>query len=442
MKLEAPYLKTSDYFWSDYTRLWRNFTDKYNDQDDLACSTNLKAAHMNVYYRLIHFAARSIRKNNKELKDMPQLAYVESTQWLLIKGARKQLIARILHTSPGSVKRHLNRLEEANIITTCPNDFMRLIGREKRWNEILLNPDFLLIYDYGNSEYIPTSPYLDETEKQGFQKEKNANCRGVSSVSTLLDSKRNEIRDVDNSQIIPTTYSTDQVNRQVPLLDSTPSKKPMENARENARKKENFEPAPEKIPNRVDKPAIHGVLRSKYSKATQDLAALRRGLAVDLYIFMIQFLFTKHNIFPEERAGAIEYLETVYFSTVTDSEHGKFLSERYKWRVNAAKRHIDRHKWDFSNWYPQKYLNVSNKKGFANTLNWIKRSEGEHQERFRKRLATYKSLKDGEVLQKAVNNYKAAPTSANFVRKTEDLKNTYPHLLPEFIKRIQVMELV
>ncbi len=444
MRIEKPFMRISDFYWADYTKLWNNFLTQYNDLDNRRSADNLKAGHMNLYYRIIHIAASTIRKNNKAFAKEPMLAIINSEQWFPIK-ARKQYFAKILGTSKDSIKRHFKRLEEANIITSNTNDFIRLIGRKPSLNEFLINPEFLLIYDYAQPEYVPTSEFLCETEKQGFPKEKSANCTGVSSVGTLLDSLENEIRDVHNSKLKGISHSVDGQQKDYqnkPFPDATPKQvTPKGNTQE---KPQDFTPKHQKTSQkqefRAENPESEGKFKPMFSEAERKLSKLRRSLAIDLYIYLIQMLFADKEIFPEEQEKAIHILETVYFSTVTDAEHGNWILGRYKWRVKAAKRFIKRKQFNFTNWYPVKYLNPNNKKAFAGTKPWLFKSEKEHMERRKKRLQSYKNIENAEILKKAIKNYKASPTPSNFIRKTHDLQTQHPHLLEEFVQRIQVLD--
>ncbi len=444
MRIEKGFLRTADFYWADYTKLWSNFIAQYNDQDNARSAENLKAGHMNLYYRMVKIAALKIRKQNKDFAKEPMLAIINSQQWFPVV-ARKQYFAKILGTAKDSIKRYFKRLEEAGVITTRPSDFKRLIGRNPRMNEFLINPDFLLIYDYTQPEYVPLSPYLDETEKQGFQKGKSAICTGVSSISTFPDSLRNEIRDVHNSELKGVSHTVDEQQNDYqnePILDATPKQvAPRGNT---AKKHKNLDPKHQKTTQKQDYYAENlqnpGKFVAMYSEAERKLSKLRRALAIDLYIFMIQWLFADKEIFEEQQEEAIRILETVYFSTVTDQEHGDWMLDRFKWRVMAAKRYIKRHNFNFSNWYPVRYLNPKAKFGFVFTKPWLLKSEKENPERKRKRLKAYKDIANADILKKAVKNYKASPTPSNFIRKTHELETQHPHLLEEFVNRIQVLE--
>ncbi|MCT4588336.1 MAG: hypothetical protein N4A71_10975 [Carboxylicivirga sp.] len=451
MDISMPFLRTKDFWWKDYTTLWRNFTTYYNAEKP--SREKLKAAHMNVYYRLINMAAKNIRKDNKELSDHPELSRIKSGQWFLVKGASKYLFAHILNTSTDSIKRHFKRLEEAKVITTHPNEFRRLIGREKRRNEVLINPDFLLIYDYEQPEFVPTSRWLGETQKQGFQKEKSAICRGVSSISTVPESSNNKIMPGDTVEkgvshpvdgLLNKNSNTTKLDATLNLNGQEYQSKP-----ESQKKCEKPHETEEKdvlttetkaVPaeNDGNYQKIQGVPAEKIPEKRDNMAWLRTKLAVDLYTFMLKMLFKTHNIYQAEATMAIQYLEKTYFGNVVDEQKGANYMKIYKWRVSKAASWINRSGFDFSNTYPCHYLDVNNPKGFVATRGWYEQSERDRERKTQTKAINMQRLQEKESLQNVINLYLENPNVHQFNRSTQWINDHLPHLYNDFIEAINL----
>ncbi len=157
--IELPVIFTNEYYMLEYSIIWKNFTNLYNK--DKESKHQLKYQHRALYNMLVEAASLQLLHNNCPL---------ESTKWLSIQGSVHPYL-KVSMCSNKALHDRFERLEKAGLIIRDAYEIENIIGRkpisQKQNKEILINPDFLLIYDGENADYIPISPYrsLDEQPK-------------------------------------------------------------------------------------------------------------------------------------------------------------------------------------------------------------------------------------------------------------------------------------
>jgi len=439
--IQKPYLKTMDYFWGDYTRLWNNFKEIYNKEEngeDKPSRYQLKAGHMQVYFRLVKEAQKKMRAENKAVEGSPKLCAIDPNKPYIVTRS-KHVLAKINGVSPDTAKRHIKRLCIAGVISTDCAFFIKHYGRKKRRGEILINPDFLLIYDAFEPNYVPVSKFL-KTEKCGFQPQKDANCPGVSSIGPLQDSVNNKISPVHNVE--KGIDSVDKPNNTRALLkpDTKPSKSQVpangQQKSQKSRKIKFFRTESTKKPE-TPEPETRGSAAPP-PKIVDNFAEKRRSYAIELYMYLVKQLFPFHNIYKGEASLSISYIEKTYFKGVNDESKAQRLMAEYRWRIDAAVRYIEQHRIDFSNIYPRKYLDVSYTKGFAATKRWY----DTHLQN-KKRKAAMRAQKEHckSVIYKAVQAYNEAPGLSTFKRQCDYIEQNAPGYLELFMKETNTLNI-
>jgi hypothetical protein len=445
MLIQKPFLRTNGYHWAKQRTIIDNYWAHYNEGRPLR--EQLRSQHMHVFVRLVLMLEDELRKHNKLFADTPQLAALDNNNWLLLQNRRKQLIGHINKQSKTTIKRLIERLEEAGLVKTVNNEeFEALSGMPGKWNDLLINPELILIYDAQNFDFEPSSPWLTDTEKCGLQKKKHPSCTTVSSNSTLQESIKNEIMPVQNVEkgISHPVDGLLESDGNITLPEATPNlngnqgenqTKQAGGAQKNTKKtqKTDLEPEQQSNPGRENQ----GIPNPEPSKA--DILTERRHLlSLELYNFMVQNLFKTHEIYPAEATRTVHYLGKTYFKPVTSDEQGDWLLKLYKWRVKQAASYIDRKNFDFSNIYPYAYVNINNPKGFTATKAWYEKSVKDTQRKAKARELHKKDLADKQTLHQAIDEYQQNPTLRTFNRITKRLNDSNPHLYEQFIDTVNI----
>ncbi len=447
MKLEQPFIFREGLFLREHVRLLHNFANQYNDGKKNG--EMLKGEHIGLLDELIYYAHKRILHSNKILKsEGPELQSMDSNTWVKVN-LSKYLIAQRPENRrhPDTVKRWKRRLIEAGAIVSDPRKFEELkIARSHR-NDVLINPDLLLIYDINNPQYTPITKFFSETDKQDIWKEKRANCMGVSGKGTLQDSINNEIMTVDTVEK-GVSHTVDE-QQSIDPISTKPDTTPKQGAEEDNSKEKlqkNTLPTDQNAQNVQQDQNTKGSgggaaaeninFEAQLLKKRDKVTEMRRVLAIELYTFMVQMLFKFHNIFPGEAHMAIEYLQEIYFGQVTDDTQGARAMKCYKWRVSKAASYNKRYNRDFSNVYPVRYLNINNKKGFAATKAWYTKAMRDKDRKAQTRMAEYEKIATQSLMADIMEEYRENPTVANFNRQSSWLGQEHPHMLNLYVQQV------
>jgi len=447
MKIQYPEIRRTGKNLIEYATLLSNFAATYNEGKE--SRDQLKGHHIWLLDELIYYSQIVLAKDTRQLKEEgEELCQMDSQTWVRVN-LSKYLLCRNYEQRkhPDTIKRWKKRLVEAGAIISSREKFEELKINKSHRNDVLINPDLLLIYDRTNPDFQPFTPYFGETEKRGIWKGKWANCSTVSCNSTLQESNKNEIMpgdNVDKGVSLPVddllSQTGDKTQQEAtPNLNGsgvTSKQKVAESAGKSEPKAENDT----KNKNRGSAGAPEIVENSTITAQNADkLAELKQTLAVDLYAFMLKMLFKFHNIYPAEGTMAIQYLADVYFSTVTSEEQGKWMAKCYRWRVSKAASWIKSHEYDFSNIYPCHYLDVENQFGFAATKGWWEKHQNDLARKEQERRNNLQRLQEQQSLQKVIDEYFENPTLSAFKRASEWINSVMPHRFNDFTDAINAM---
>jgi hypothetical protein len=350
------------------------------------------------------------------------------------------VLANEIRRSPDTIKRYKKRLADAGAILWKQEDFDKLNINKGARNDVLINPDFMLIYDRFNPDFQPTSPFLSETEIQGLRNKKSANCIPVTGTVTLPDQRNNKIMAVHDVEK-GVKQELDESTRTNPnkTITRTPPKlndqgpEMQENSPKNAEK--NAE-TPEKNKNKSSARKLGPVDNSKAPRKRDKVADLKRMFALELYALMVRFLFKDHNIYKGEARQAVNYIEKVYFSTLRDQAHGEHMMKCYSWRVAKAADYIQKHNFDFSNIYPVHYLDSHNKKGCAATYTWYHKHRATEALKAKNRVVNSQKLLEKQLLQQAIDRVKENPSLYTFRQTMQEVQSKIPNLSPHFVEAV------
>lgn len=441
---EYPEIRLRRWHKAEYKQLITNYFDSYNE--DKPSRDQLKAPHKQLLLELVFYAHIVIERDSKELSKDGVEHEITSQSWIRVDLNRFRL-SRELHRSPDSVKRYKRRLAESGSILSSQEDFDRVGVHKGRRNHVLINPDLLLIYDRFNPEYQPTSPYLSLTEIQAIQKFKGANCIGVSSTTALQEQLNNEIRDVETvskrrfDEISKQSTGTiKHLQEHPPKLNGSQREHQKSSAKkgnkiENNSKIEVIPASPEVVSNSVS------IENPQPAQKSDKLAVLRRAFAVELYVFLVHFLFRNHSVYRGEEINTIAYIERVYAANLQSEEQAEMWMKQYKWRLQKAAKYIETHKYDTSNIYPLRYVNVKNTDGFSfiNTRQWWLKHQADMTEKAQNREINAQKLLEMQLYSACLDECKLYPSLSIVKKQMEIIQDKVPHLLQDFRSEVGVV---
>ncbi len=152
MEIHHPQLRVSEYWIMEYARLFSNFAKTYNEGKP--SKEQLGTPHLNLYLLYVEVANAQMKTDYKSLDDK---------LWFSIQGTAILYAYRNINTRESSVIKWSKELEHAGVISRDQKLFLSQFNRKRITtegsDEILINPDFLLIYDNSNPDHIPDSYY-------------------------------------------------------------------------------------------------------------------------------------------------------------------------------------------------------------------------------------------------------------------------------------------
>ncbi|WP_075603098.1 hypothetical protein [Saccharicrinis aurantiacus] len=449
--IQLPRMENKGMFKRSQVRLLENFQLHYNAQQDYS-RDKLKGEHLRVLSALVYYAYLTINDSTATLCQLdPKNAQMDSQEWVKVKLSKyleANKIENKRHTD--TIKRYMNRLVRAGAIVKSEEDFEAKNKVKTHRNEVLINPDLLLIYDGADDEYSPFTPFFTETDYQQVWNKKTTNCRGVSSKVPLLDSNKNEIMNVEtvDKGVSPAVDGKQLNYSNKTKLDATPKQAENQhnsNSRrgKNSAKDEEMRSENPKDPNKglaraaaVEIPEDVRYQAAQIKKREQKEDRLRE-VAVDLYCLMVQMLFKHHNIYQAEATMSIEYIAKMYLGTAQSEAELAEFARIFKWRISKAASYWNRHGYDTSNIYPMKYLNVSNKKGFAATKAWYYKDVSDRKRKAAIRQADIQKREEQQIIDKLMGIYEDSKQSfAVFNDHKHWLGQYYPHLLNAYLTQV------
>lgn len=424
----------------EYKKLIDNFFTRYNDGKP--SRDQLKAPHKQMLLELVFYAHIVVERDSKLLKE-DGLTEIKPGSYVKVN-LNRFVLANEIRRSPDTIKRYKKRLADAGAILVKQEDFDKHSINKGGRNNVLINPDLMLIYDRFNPDFQPTSPFLSETEIQALRDKKSANCIGVSGTVTLPDQRNNQIMDVQNVEK-GVTHERDESTRTNPnitLPEATPKLNDrggemQENSTENPEKNaETHVNNPNKREQKGSARKLEPVDNFPAPRNRDKVADLKRMFALELYALMVRLLFKDHNIYQGEARQAVNYIEKVYFSTLRDQEHGEHMMKCYSWRVAKAADYIQKHNFDFSNIYPVHYLDIHNKKGFAATYTWYHKHRANETRKAKSRIVNGQKLLEKQLLQQAIDRVKDNPSLFTFRQTMKEVQSKIPNLTHNFVEAV------
>lgn len=431
--IQKPYLKTMDYFWGDYTRLWNNFKEIYNKEEngeDKPSRYQLKAGHMQVYFRLVKEAQKKMRAENKAVEGSPKLCAIDPNKPYIVTRS-KHVLAKINGVSPDTAKRHIKRLCIAGVISTDCSDFIKHYGRKKRRGEILINPDFLLIYDAFELNYVPVSKFL-KTEKCGFQPQNDANCPGVSSIGPFQDSIKNNKGTVDDVEKGVDSVDGFKNTGVKPCHEAKPSKSKVP-----AKQQQNQEKAQNLGSCTTESPKIQETRLQEHKSSARrpenvDNFAEKRLKYVDLFWnLLVKYLFDKTKFYEGEKINALKIIEKKWFKGVDSEERAEIIINEYRERIKLVVEQKRKGNYNLTYNFPTNYLNPDNPKGFTATKKWLEDNRKKESRKRETRLL--------RIVDRAIDDYLSNPNLSNYLKQNKKVENYAPELLERFYRKTDIL---
>jgi len=444
MKISTPYIRKEHKYMVQYINLWENFIAQYNDNDNKRSSCNLKPIHREAYFKLISLVKAQLIKNRMLFKDTPDMYAVDSREVQMVRTTRANIAKALGGVSESTAYRALMRLQKAGVIE-------KVFCSDTRPFEVYINPDFLLIYDYDKDDYIPQTQFFQTTETGECKEVLRSICTHCSCVlMSLSNNKIIPVSDVNNVNTQEHTRTLKGVSEGNISLhehtrthENTTRNTPKQNENEE-NKKEKSCAKKEKSCAKKENNEIGSPVRTQFGNDhdRNSIEWYKRSYAIVLLQYMMHILFRNHNVYFAEKQRTLDYIEQNYFCNITSPIGGEKLLNRYMWRVDAAKRYIERKNYNFANIYPYHYVDINNRFGFISTDVW-KKDNDKYQEHKQKVLRTRnKQNIDRQNLARVVKNFNENPDIETFSRGEAYVKQNIPHLHNEYLLRTTCAELI
>ena len=380
---------------------FENFTQQYNADKDL--KDKLRDTHFTLFCNVLSLYSKSIYNRNKILRESKDLLAMDPDNAPSLRTNNKELGDKIQGVCKGTIWRRLSRLIEAGII-------------QKEWHgttnnyELFINPNFLLISDVNNVNYVPESEYLPK--KAIIENQKITKVKTTSLDDLQLITRKEPY----NNVIINNGIVNDNFITKKNTLKSNPVKY-------STKKGLNTEQKNDIIKIDVKKELSATEILAKKEKEFENY---KYTMAKWVYAYMEHFLFShKDVIFNAVKIKTISYIQKNYLKNV------KTKTELEK-RCNYLKLMIDHitEKYVKNNYqieqFPLKYIDIDNtKSGFINVHYWLQDTA-----KFKKQLEIDKNNRDKlNKIIREYQNYKSVPA---YSKAEEYVKKNIPNLLTEF----------
>jgi len=386
-------------------------------------------------HECIYYCQIQTRKDNSDLKKDLCLNTHQVGKPMRIN-LSAYLEAHKNNRSVATFKRRIKRLKEAGFISSNQEDFDTWgINRKKR-SDVLVSGDFLLIYDGLNTDFQPYTRFFCETDLLALNNVKSSFCTTVSG-SRLPQEQKNRIMDVHNVDKGVSSGNESPILPEQNLIPDTTTKQG-DPDQESKRNLEKFaqKSTEQSVPTPAPQEPEQGSARKsdENTQKADTLAALKLSFARTFYIYLVQKLFTNHDIYHGETQKAIDYLVQTYFSTVTSDQHARIMLKKYKTRVDMAASYIKRKNFDFSNIYPCAYLAVKNPKGFAATKAWYDTRISYKAAQAKQKQEYDRQLEEKKVMQQLQQNFTDKPDLSEVNRAMAFLAAKLPHKQNEYMQ--------
>jgi hypothetical protein len=416
-----------------------NYVREYNDDKPLR--EQLRPQHAKMYTRILTLLSRQLYENNKLFQETPDFRQLNDKEPVKLHTNRKALswVENTIRISGNTAYRQVLRLMDAGVITAKINH-----GSQMNF-ELLINPEILLISDVINPVYKPCSKYLDGENKAGYD------CLKTSFTPEYLISEKELF---NNSNI-----SVDKETR-IPIRDNSvkeqeraQKKNILKEHREIAQNSEKNDKSPWEKPDELINewnPSAEqaGKKEPKLMPACKvKLREYQKSAARWLFWYILNRLFEGRIFNPAHLENTLAYVEQHYFINCLSLKSIEHTRKIYKWRIDKAKRTIERHEINMQWIFPGYYLDL-NRKGinpdtgkpymsFINTASWPKKYE-----QFQKQKDRQKQKAIGlDLLNKQLRLFLNNPNLNQFKRCESYVRKNIPHLMEDFLNHFNTSKI-
>lgn len=426
--IKAPYLKVANMF--EYTDLWNNFEDQYNK--DKKNRERLKKPHKDLFYKIIQIASENLRFRNKILQGSELMA-IRNDMPLRVSTNRLELKKRAFRNSSTTrtISNYINRLMEAKVISE-----KKFHGTKSDF-ELLINPDFLLIYDFYDENYKPLSKYSTEkieTVKRIVREAKLKNFQVLFSDNLLKASNKLIITKGATLTFRKNDWTSKNISENI--SENTPQA--------STEKKSSKTPTSYKneLKTEKEKNSAKKEKEAKELPQTDPYKAMIVAWANIFYLYMQNKLFKNHTINPVQKEKTIAYIAEHYFFEskrwYNEKEIEKLL-HHYQERIDLAEAYVERANYDTRWIFPLYYLDVNSSNGFRfkNTKEWHERRKKTYAKREVQKIANDKKASDIEKLNRMIKLFAKNRNEIQLNYCNNYVKNVLPKYQNAFHKGIR-----
>ncbi len=405
---------------------FHQFAGEYNKDKPLR--EQLRPQHSKLFARILTLLSRQLYKRNELFKDTPEFRRIEDTETMLLSTNRKALswVENTIQINGNTVYRQILRLMDAGVISEKVNH-----GSQMNF-DLFITPDFLLIKDLITPDYVPTSKYLKAEKTQ------NKTSLNTSFTPEPLTPEK-ELS--NNSNITVDKVSLPAVRDDIVKEQERTEKKTFE--------KEHWGISQNQSGNQTGIDEKSRQFIQQWKEKEQQVAPARitklreyqKGAARWFFWYTINQLFDGRSINTAHLENTLSYVEQYYFTQCHSLKTIENTRRLFQWRIDKAKKTIERHNINMQWIFPGHYLDL-NRKGnnpqtgkpymsFANTATWPKKYVHLH----RKKNFELHRNQDFEKLDKQLRLYLNNPNLNQFRRCEAYIRKNIPHLMEHFLSQ-------
>jgi hypothetical protein len=400
------------------------FAGGYNQ--DRPLRERLRPQHAKLFARVLTLLARHYYNNNRLFRDTPGLRQVDASRPQVLATNRKALswVEKTLQINGNTVYRQLLRLVDAGVIAQKVNH-----GSQMNF-ELWINPGFLLINDLENPGHTPSSKYL-ESGNAGTQPSLNTS---FPPGSLIPEKELSNNLNIDVDKVSLPTVRDALVKEPERTAKKNPEKEHWGMAQGPGSGTTLQDGGPSRF-SRQWKEKEQGVAPAGATK----LREYQKGAARWFFAYVMDRLFEGRGINPAHLENTLDYVERHYFTQCPSFKAVEQVRKVFQWRIDKARRTIDRHGTDMRWVFPGHYLDTARKgtnpktgkpyMSFANTAGWPKRFEHLH----RARQDEKRKKDDMDRLDAQFRTYLGNPTLEQFRRCEAYVKKNIPQLMGHFL---------
>lgn len=402
------------------------FAGEYNRDKPLR--KQLRPQHSKLFARVLTLVSRQLYNRNELFKDTPEFRILDNSQCLQLSTNRKALswVEKTIQINGNTVYRQILRLMEAGVISEKVNH-----GSQMNF-DLLINPDFLLIKDFANPDYVPSSKFLKDENPQ------NKTSLNTSFTPEHLTPEKELF---NNSNIAVDKVSLPAVRDELVKEPERAEKKNFEKEHWGISQTQNGNPT------QLDEKSLRFIQQWKEKEPRvapardSKLREYQKGAARWFFWYTINRLFEGRSINTAHLENSLAYVEQYYFTHCLSLKAIEQTRRMYQWRIDKARRTVARHNINMQWIFPGHYLDL-NRKGnnpqtgkpymsFANTATWPRKYVHLHA----KRKNEQHKNRDFDLLNKQLRLYVNNPNLNQYRRCEAYVRKNIPHLMEHFLSQ-------